>query len=162
MTRNRFAVFCVVTALAAVIVLWGRVRTVEVPHPARWEDPFVVCPGEGVASAALDEAVTWWKEMGHDLEVGCDEWSVSVDVDPALDTRASVEDLAVTHGETHVWAVDGVVAAAEIRVLPGADALVLAHELGHALGYLHPLAPPSGHLLHPSRPGWDGRGLEGP
>jgi len=153
------AIALALSAGIGAVIGWGRVRNVEVPRPARWEDAPVVCSGPGVDSTALEEAVAWWRELGHDLQVSCDGWTVSIDVDPTLDTRGSVEDLSTTHGSTHVWTQDSVVAAAEIRIRPGVGALAIAHELGHALGYQHPAAAPSGHILHPSRPGWDGRGL---
>lgn len=153
-------------SLLAVVVLgvvaWGRVRPVEVPRLARWEGTMTVCPGRGVSVLELERAVTWWRFRGWDAVVSCDAWNVSVEVDPTLDTRASVEDVGTTHGVTRVHAQDGVVVLAEIRVLPGADALVLAHELSHALGFGHAKLAPTGHITHPHAPGWDGRGLTAP
>jgi hypothetical protein len=83
-----------------------------------------------------------------------------VGVDPTLDTRDSVDDLGTTHGWTAVAVQDSVALSAEMRVLPGSDAIVYGHELGHVLGFAHPKACPSGHILHPRRPGWDGRGVQ--
>lgn len=149
-------------ALSAVIggiVAWGRVRAVHVPTVGTWADVPVVCPGQGVPDDALRQAVAWWDQRGRPIEVGCSDWSVSLDVDPTLDERASVDDVSLTHGMTALHADGQTIVAAEIRILPGSDALVIAHELGHAFGLLHPRAAPTGHILHPHRPGWDGRGV---
>lgn len=159
-TPLRLAAFVAVTLAAVGAVVWGRVRTVDVPQVAVWADVPAVCAGPGVPLAALDTALEWWAERGHHATRSCDAWTVSIDVDPTIDQRASVEDVTLTHGLTVLHAEGGVAVAAEIRVLPHASALVLAHELGHALGYQHPPAAPTGHLMHALRPGWDGRGLQ--
>jgi hypothetical protein len=150
----------VLSLLFGGVIAWGRVKPVKVPRVGSWEDVPVVCAGRGVDPAALDQAAVWWDSQGHELELSCERWTVSIDIDATLDTRASVDDVALTHGVTVLHTDQAVVVAAEIRVLPGADALVIAHELGHALGLLHPRFAPSGHILHPSRPGWDGRGVQ--
>lgn len=104
--------------------------------------------------------------MGHDIDLSSSLQVATVIVagDPTIDGRDSAEQATPTrHGVTHAWTTSfGLTTRADVRVLPYASALVIAHELGHVLGYEHPRAAPSGHLLHPTRPGWDGRGLEGP
>jgi hypothetical protein len=147
------------SALVAGIIGWGRVRSVEVPRPVRWEQVPVLCAEPGVSGPDLLEAVRWWQAQGHALRVSCDAPTVRVRLDITIDTRDSVEDLGTTHGLTLLRAEGARAVSAEVRVLPGGDALVYAHELGHALGYQHPRGAPTGHMLHPSRPGWDGRGL---
>lgn len=151
-------------AVAAVIggvVAWGRVRTVDVPRRGHWETPPAVHAARGVDGAALDRAVRWWAARGHRLVLlPPDSSRLGVGVEVRVD-RALPEGL---RGLTHVWATPGTrtLVRAEVRLAPGADALVIAHELGHVLGWEHPPAAPSGHMMHPTRPGWDGRGLEGP
>lgn len=150
-----------VAAAVGGVVAWGRVRTVEVPRVARWETPPEVRARPGVDLDALDEAVRWWSARGHPLRiVPADESRLGGVIEVAVD-RTLPEGIL---GLTHKWAAPGTrsITWAEIRVAPGADALVLAHELAHALGYEHPHAAPSGHILHPTRPGWDGRGVAGP
>lgn len=146
-----------VSAAIAGVVAWGRVRSVTVPRPARWASAPRIWRGSGVDRARLEEAIRWWRARGHDLWIGgpSEPSAILVVAQPQPEGRA---------GNTRCWATpDGsTLVRAEVEVRPEADALTIAHELGHALGYLHPVAAPSGHLMHPSRPGWDGRGLEGP
>lgn len=148
------------TAAVLSVAAWGRFRSVEVPRPATWPGPVQICVRAGVDVAEVDQAVGWWRSRGHAVSRGCP--GVEIWGDPAVDTRSSVDDPEVVHGHTRVQAAGDRIVFAEIRVVPDADALVVAHELGHALGYRHPRFAPTGHLMHPSRPGWDGRGLEGP
>lgn len=163
MTRARLAAFVAVVVAVVGSIVWSRVRSVVVPRPARWIETPLICPGPDVSPSDLDEAVAWWRQLGHDLEVDCDgPWNVSIDLDPTLDTRDSIDEGELVHGRAHVLGEGGEIDAAEILLRPGVGALAIAHELGHALGYLHPAFAPSGHLMHPSRPGWDGRGLQAP
>jgi hypothetical protein len=157
--RRLLAAGLALSTLIAGFIAWGRVRTVEVPDHADWESVPLLCPQPGVDGAALLQAVRWWREQGHELTLSCDQWTVWIGVDATIDTRDSVEDIGTTHGWTALAVQDGIARSAEVRVLPGSDALVYAHELGHVLGYAHPRAAPTGHLMHPRRPGWDGRGL---
>jgi hypothetical protein len=154
-----FGLGLLVTAAFGTVIGWGCVKRVEVPRAGVWEDTPVLCARD-VPTPVVIQAVDWWRVRGHDLTLSCHSWTISLDADPTVDTRASYDDVAVTHGVTVAHVDEGVVVAAEIRVLPGASSLVVAHELGHALGYLHPQVCPTGHMMHPHNPGWDDRGLD--
>lgn len=170
-TTAGLALFLLFVGLATVAVVWGRFRRVRVPRPHRWgaRGPRLwVAPSSDaeVDGAKLDEAIAWWQQRGHDVGWAANAQTATCEVlvDRTIDQRASAEQAHPTHYDlTRRWlAPSGLVIRAEIRTLPGPDALLLAHAIGHALGYEHPRAAPSGHLLHPTRPGWNGRGLEGP
>jgi hypothetical protein len=66
------------------------------------------------------------------------------------------------HGVTDLRHTEGRVTRAAVYLYDPTDVEVLAHELGHALGYLHARWAPAGHLMAPdhSRIGRDMRGLE--
>lgn len=140
-------------ALAAAVlgsVVWGRVRAVEVPRVATWAGPVEVCATPDIDPSALRRAIRTWRDLGHNVRLG-DRCDVSVRVDYLLEAHGICRSTATTEGQ---------MVRSDCAVRVGHDALVLAHELGHALGYKHPRAAPTGHLLHPSSPGWDARGLE--
>lgn len=152
-----------VAAAAAVLAaaVWGRARTVEVSRPLRWPAGEVIVCGDGHTR----EAVRLWREHGHPVRHGGagDRCDVVIDVDPTLDDRDSVEDGAYVHGRAQVLHEGGVIRAVAVRVVPGAELVVVVHEVGHSLGFAHPVAAPTGHVMHPSQPGLrDWRGLEGP
>jgi hypothetical protein len=169
------AVGLAVSVGVGVVIAWGRVRSVTVPQPAHWTAPPAVCVSGDVDHAALRDALDAWRSHGHRILRSCDgRPGITVAVDPALDDAGPSGGDPGEHtatdemgrpsrwGTTHVVALGDVMVSAEIRLHPHAGALTLAHELGHALGYLHPVAAPTGHLMHPSSPGWDWRGLEAP
>ena len=133
---------------------WGQTRPVRVPTVGRWTRTPVIIPGPGVGETNLDIARATWAGLGHrSVVLHTGPADISIVVDPAL----------VDRGKTVCTVVNGsTITRAEIRVKPGATALELAHELGHAFGYLHPYLCPSGHLMHPRHPGWNARGLERP
>lgn len=172
--KTKTAAYSIGAALSAAILgifAWGRVRSVDVPQPASWEHTPVVCAADGVDRPALRSAVDAWREHGHPVRLGCDEADITLTVDPSLDTDDGglrtddgdgthvLDGVSQTWGVTRCQAVGMRLTACAIRMHPRGGALAYTHELGHALGYLHPPLCPSGHLLHPSRPGWDWRGL---
>jgi hypothetical protein len=166
-----------VTALAAgAAVLYGRVRSVEVPQPAHWPGVALVCAGEGVDRVALVEAIDQLEEHGQKARLlarGEDctprDGIVAVRVDPSLDTEAGMgggieadgDEPRIVWGLTHVVAEGERIRSATVRLHPRQDATGDAHELLHALGWEHPKFAPTGHVLHPSNPSLrDWRGVE--
>lgn len=141
-----------VVAAALGTVVWGRVRAVAVPRVATWPAAVEVCATPDVDPTALRRALQAWRDLGHDIDYGT-RCAVSIRVDYLLEGHGLCRSTATT---------DGQMIRAEVLVRSGSDAVALAHELGHALGYEHPAAPPTGHLMHPTAPGWDARGLEAP
>ena len=164
MTIAVSAVFGVVFALASLGVLYGRFRKVTVPKPRYWSTPRPLVACDPSLAAPTAEAITRLRAIGLPIDwAGSPSMAtITVRADASLDDRASVDDGAPSlHGITHSRTdADGWTFGADVRVLPWASAVVIAHELCHALGYEHPNPwPPSGHLLHPTRPGWDARGI---
>jgi hypothetical protein len=165
----------VATLVAGAGVIYGRVRAVEVPHPASWPGTALVCAGPGVDRVALVDALELLEEHHLALRLlpvaePCitRDGVVAVVVDPALDTEAGLgggidrdaEVPRITWGVTHVVAEGERIRSATVRLHPRQDVLGDTHELLHALGWEHPRNPPTGHVMHPSSPGLrDWRGL---
>lgn len=166
-----------VTAVFAGIILWGRVRDVNVPQPASWDHVPVLCAsGPGVDRPALAEAIEAWRKEGHVITQSCNgATDITLIVDPLLDNSGAgpiggaggdVDHVNTDAGTNTLWGSTRVQAAgdrilhADIVLHPDSTGLAYAHEIGHALGYLHPIAPPTGCLMHPSKVGWDMRGLK--
>ncbi len=142
------------------IILFARVKEVNVKTFATWEEPPVLCISKEFNQTELHQALEWWADLGYTFERSCETHTGSLQIDPTIDQRDSYDDVSVTHGLTSLSVKDGKIYQAESKVLPGSDALVIAHELGHLLGFRHPNFCPTGHILHPHNPGWDSRGLE--
>jgi hypothetical protein len=163
-----------VTALAAgAAVVYGRVRSVDVPQPAHWPGVALVCAGDGVDRVALVEAIDALEEHEQKVRLlarGEDctprDGIVAVRVDPSLDTEAGMggfdgDEPRIVWGLTHVVAEGERIRSATVRLHPRQDATGDAHELLHALGFEHPRLAPTGHILHPSNPSLrDWRGVE--
>lgn len=143
------------TAILA-LVGWGQVKPVEVPWPLRWTHaPVLFAAVDSELSGPLEEALELWrKNTTHRVRLARpgETVDVVVHVDPALDVlgRASVQSRA------------GKILTVSIAVRPRPTLPVLLQEIGHSLGYGHPIAAPSGHIMRSSDPGSrDWRGLEG-
>ncbi len=155
-----------VSVLMLIVIAWGQFKKVDVPRRPDYPEPLVICAVDSNdGPAPVDElrvAVTQWNLHGYDVQLSCGlDANTTLFVDRTVDERASVDDTVVRHGVTTVTTdAGGVIQGITIRVLVGASDLVLAHEIGHALGFQHPVACPSGHLMHPHKNGWDWRGLE--
>lgn len=169
---------------------------VVVPRVAEWEEPPDVWlhPDLGDLYSPLVRAVSAWEALGHEfgaVTYGGPDAGGRIQIAPRpLDRMRYLalahvsaefeddEDLTPTPPEDdhEVDAPDGLIRSAIIYVDPlDCDARVLAHELGHALGYLHCTArlrradaskgvqiPKAGHLMHPrvDEGGWTTTGLE--
>lgn len=181
-----------VAAAFGLVIGIGHRRGVEQSQPAAWEATCdqlsgwpSVCAEPGLDPLDVAEAVALWRDLGYRLRgpvhrVRCPEQAdgwVSLQVDPALDDAGPIGD-----GDPGDWGapeawdigrqrldslrVDGLgrkaLVSSDVALHPHADAIVLGHALGHALGFQHPLRAlvPRGSLMHPHHPGYDTRGLE--
>jgi len=184
-----YATSALVTAAIAALHA-GRV---VVPRVAEWEEPPDVWldPSLGDLYLPLVRAVEQWERLGHELGALTHSGSpaTGIRILPRPIDRVRVRALAhvsadfeddpgaeAPEDDHEVDAPDGVIRSAVIYVDPlDCDALTLAHELGHALGYLHCTArlrradasrgvqvPKSGHLMHPryEESGWGTAGLD--
>lgn len=142
----------------------------KVPRDGRWKKPPVVAIGPDVSMTAVRKATDWWAELGHrfgPITRSPAHDSIVILVDPArLDALRppvvrGAEVYGEGHGLTRTHREGEFLVSAEILLQNGDDALVIAHELGHAIGFHHPRFCPTGHMMHPSAGSWDDhRGLE--
>lgn len=142
------------------IILWGRFKDVKVPVIATWDSTPVICASEGIDPLELKKAIKWWEDLGFQFEQSCNIYTVDINANPFIDGGNYSDSNYYTKGLTTLRTRNGVIESVDVEVLPGSDALVIAHELGHVLGLQHPSFAPSGHILHPRNPGWDARGIK--
>lgn len=189
MSRSRSQTALGLTGLALAVaagaaVVWGRVRSVEVPRRGTWAITPELCVE--AKRREVQDALRHLRDHGFRLELLpareglCPELAgqVVVRVDPALDTAVGLgsgwsadgtisdrdESETAAWGSTRVTQTSsGSIVRALVRLHPDADELTVTHELLHAMGWDHPVAPPTGHVMHPHAPGLkDWRGVEGP
>jgi hypothetical protein len=172
--------------LAAVLILGGAlgVRTVvgaaeaapavaplrgpPTPGEARWVAPVVpvgyapvVCGHPSVHPLALEAAARWWESIGWYVPVvplgtpGCVEVLAvpPEEMGPYRGLTLYLEDPGAPPGGPYTWAV--------VAVRDGADALAIAHELGHVIGIQHTTR--CGSVMSPGGggcdPAWSARGV---
>lgn len=174
-----------VTAVFGGVIAWGRLRSVEAPRHGTWPGVMLVCADEGVSRRDVSQAHAHLVDHGFRvriLAVGSDctprDGLATVRVDPTLDVGTGLgdgwdggnistidaDDEGTVWGRTQVTQTQGgVILRADVALHPSQHELSTTHELLHALGWGHPVAPPTGHVLHPLSPGLDDwRGVEGP
>jgi hypothetical protein len=165
----------IITAVVAGAgILFGRLKKVKVPQNGTWEKPPTVRYEVPTNEDDITRAVNWWGKIGHKVKIveksppntPLADGEIRIRIDPAeVDRRRPpvVEDGEIKgggHGVTDTTiGKDGKIQHALILLYQN-DALTLAHELGHALGFGHPSNTPTGHMMNPTKPGWDDhRGL---
>ncbi len=154
------------------LALGGHLHAAEpvaVSSFSSWKAPVAVylAPDAPVKENELRAAIAVWQGLGHSIHLGYDypedgfpEGHPSIVVhngDAIEDDALAAETLA-----SHVGTPSRILyASVHMRPDLGANTVkILAHELGHALGYYH--LPEPGHLMHPDevRAGWRTEGLE--
>lgn len=137
-----------ISAIAAAGTGNPKSREVQVGRPHRWVGELHVCPKKGVDKDEFDYAVLVWSLLGHRVERGCGPSSIEVEKAPFLEDRGV--SLLIGEGKKIVHA----------KILVREDsAMVIAHEIGHVLGYEHTKPWAVGHLMHGWLPGWEATDL---
>lgn len=136
----------------------------------RFTPDVYVCPSSVYSVQRVDEAVEYWTNLGHKFgEVqlsDCKDKSMlgvflsGDEVMYALDQSYFIDGEEVLGLTFWMSTHEGSIAQAHINI-PIRYHMVLEHELGHALGFLHIENDPK-HLMHPSvfRPKLSVEGLE--
>lgn len=147
-------------------------QEITIERQGSWRFPpnVYVCPSSVYSLERVDQAIEYWTALGHDFgEVqlsDCEEWS-----DPGI--YLSGEEVMTTLDQSYFidgerllgltfWMSthEGYIFQAHINI-PIRYHMVLEHELGHALGFLHVEHDPQ-HLMAPAvfRPSLNVEGLE--
>jgi len=144
----------VAAVAAAVFVGWGRVRSVEVPRPARWAHVASVCPGPGVRLAEPMRLLLTHEQAVRAEPGACDGRSAihveisEADIDRLRPSEATWDAVEV-RGVYERTITLGTITDCRVYVADGADTAAIVHEVAHCLGHDHPRNAPTGHVMHP-------------
>ncbi len=173
--KNQKKLIKILLMLTLIVgVLYSCSKPPDSPPPdfkiAHWEDPpsVFICEDSALSKEDYKYAEDWWKAHGYSFFVTF--WNFpcvytadysdmvtvgSIYIYPAY-LKIDEDDLGRTSLYTDGFSGEAYGAIIELLIF---DKRVLAHELGHALGFMH--YNKLGHLMHPiyEDGGWDDLGL---
>lgn len=150
----------VVSAAVAGVVAWGRLRRVDVTRVGSWLGAPTIAVADLEDLAVVVQAARWLRELGWPIGRVSAGGAGDIRVVPWNPARFNGDD---PRGWTGLDFYPGTTRIRSATVMLRERSKVAAvHELLHAMGCDHPPWCPTGHPLHPRRPGLrDTRGLRG-